>query len=169
MLCRCIQTSAEVRAIVLRNPSFHPSFVTEWNSGDRRQVILWSATSNSDVIFQSVTLQTQVLFAEIIDQAEWGTLYYAMQTVSGSCLSFFLPTVYDVGGQSHLQDCGGSNLSRSVCVQWIVRQSTRIKFPCHFRSVRCLCHIAGPRQDPSHTGSCCLDGRVHHRPRRQLH
>jgi hypothetical protein len=106
MLCRCIQTSAEVRGVVLRNPSFHPSFVTEWNSGNRNQVILWSATSNSDVIFHSVTLQTQAVFAEIVDQAEWGTLYYAMQTVSDSHQSIFLLTVYDAGEQSHLQDRG---------------------------------------------------------------
>jgi hypothetical protein len=97
MLCRCIQTSAVVRAVVPRNPSFHPSFVTEWNSGDRSQMILWSATSNSDIIFHSVTLQTQGVFTEIVDQAEWGTLYYAMQTVSDSHLSAFLLTIYDSG------------------------------------------------------------------------
>jgi hypothetical protein len=82
ILCRCIQMSAEVRAIVLRSPPFCPSFVTEWNSGDRTQTILWTPTSNADVIFHSVTLQTQVKFMEVIDQAEWGTLYYAMQAVS---------------------------------------------------------------------------------------
>ncbi|KAH9996278.1 hypothetical protein BJV77DRAFT_942524 [Russula vinacea] len=53
----------------------------EWNSGDRNQVIVWSATSNADVIFHSVRLQASAVFTEIIDQAEWGTLYYAMQTV----------------------------------------------------------------------------------------
>jgi hypothetical protein len=82
MLCRCIQMLAEVRAIVLRSPSFSPSFVTEWNSGDRTQTILWTPTSNANVVFHSVTLQTQVKFMEVIDQAEWGTLYYAMQAVS---------------------------------------------------------------------------------------
>jgi len=82
MLCRCIQMSAEVRAIVLRSLLFCPSFVTEWNSGDRTQTILWTPTSNADVVFHSVTLQTQVKFTEVVDQAEWGTLYYAMQAVS---------------------------------------------------------------------------------------
>ncbi|KAI0278699.1 hypothetical protein BGY98DRAFT_916673 [Russula aff. rugulosa BPL654] len=51
----------------------------EWNSGDRSQKILWSSTSNADVIFHRVTLQTQTVFTEVIDQAEWGTLYYAMK------------------------------------------------------------------------------------------
>ncbi|KAF8497594.1 hypothetical protein F5888DRAFT_301200 [Russula emetica] len=51
----------------------------EWNSGDRTQTILWTPTSNANVVFHSVTLQTQVKFMEVIDQAEWGTLYYAMQ------------------------------------------------------------------------------------------
>ena len=82
MLCRCIQTLAEVRAIVFLSRSFLSSFVTEWNSGDRTHVIQGSATSNADIIYHSVTLQTQAQFNEIIDQAEWGTLYYAMQTVS---------------------------------------------------------------------------------------
>jgi len=82
MPCRCIQMSAEVRATVLRNPLFSSSFVTEWNSGDRTQKILWAPTSNADVIFHSVTLQTQSKLTEVIDQAEWGTLYYAMIAVS---------------------------------------------------------------------------------------
>src|SRR6266566_7227446 len=70
--------------IVLRNPSFLLSFVTlaEWNSGDRTQKLLWHSTSNSDVIFHSVTLQTPTTFMEVLDQAQWGTLYYAMIAVS---------------------------------------------------------------------------------------
>lgn len=98
MPCRCIQTSAEVREIVLRSQSRLLSFVTEWNSGDRNQVILWSATSNANVTFHSVRLQTPAVFTEIIDQAEWGTLYYAMQTVSDNHLSTFSLMVYCVGG-----------------------------------------------------------------------
>ena len=82
MLCRCIQMLAEVRTIVLQNLPSYPSFVTEWNSGDRTQTILWTTTPNNDIVFHSVTLQTQVEFKEVIDQAEWGTLYYAMQAVS---------------------------------------------------------------------------------------
>ena len=82
MQCRCIQMSAEVCTIALLSPPFCLSFITEWNSGDRTQTILWTPTSNTDVVFHSVTLQTQVPFMEVIDQAQWGTLYYAMQAVS---------------------------------------------------------------------------------------
>ena len=101
---RCIRTSAEVRDIVPRSPSFFSSFVIEWNSGDRNQEILWSANSNGDVIYHSVTLKTQEVFSEIIDQANWGTLYYAMQTVSDTNLSSFLLTIYDAGDQRNIQD-----------------------------------------------------------------
>ena len=89
-MCKYIQTSAEVRGIFLRRSSFLSNFAIEWNSGNRIQEILWSANSNADVIYHSVTLQTQAVFTEIIDQAEWGTLYYAMQTVSDANLSDFL-------------------------------------------------------------------------------
>ena len=83
-LCRCIQMSAEVRPIVLRSPSFsfQLRFVLEWNSGDRTKMILWSPSSTVDVVFHSVTLQAPAEFTEIIDQAEWGTLYYGMLAVS---------------------------------------------------------------------------------------
>ena len=89
-LSRCIRMSAEVRTIVLRSPSFLLSLVTEWNSGDRSQTILWSSTSNSDVIFHHVTLQSPKLFTEVINQAEWGTLYYAMKAVRDSHQYSFL-------------------------------------------------------------------------------
>ena len=82
MLCRCIQMSAEVRPILLRSPSFLFSFILEWNSGDRTKMILWSPSSTADVVFHSVTLQAPAEFTEIFDQAEWGTLYYAMLAVS---------------------------------------------------------------------------------------
>ena len=82
ILCRYIQMSAEVRPIVLQSPSSLFSFALEWNSGDRTKTILWSPYSTADVVLHSVTLQTQTEFTEIIDQAEWGTLYYAMLTVS---------------------------------------------------------------------------------------
>jgi hypothetical protein len=81
-LCRYIQISAEVRAIVSQSPSLPRSFVTEWMSGDRSQSILWGSTSNTDIVYHTVTLQTSTTFKEIIDQAEWGTLYYAMKNVS---------------------------------------------------------------------------------------
>jgi hypothetical protein len=82
ILCRYIQMSAEVRPIVLQSPSSLFRFALEWNSGDRTKTILWSPYSTADVVLHSVTLQTQTEFTEIIDQAEWGTLYYAMLAVS---------------------------------------------------------------------------------------
>ncbi|KAI0251855.1 hypothetical protein BJV78DRAFT_1125603 [Lactifluus subvellereus] len=51
----------------------------EWNSGDRNQVIRWTATSTADAIYHTVTLQTPSVFNEIRGQANWGTLYYAMK------------------------------------------------------------------------------------------
>ena len=66
------------------------SFVAEWSSGDRFQDIQWSATPAPNTIYLSVNLENQVLFDEIFDQAEWGTLYYAMQTVS----DFNLPSFF---------------------------------------------------------------------------
>jgi hypothetical protein len=100
MLYRCIQTSPEVRAVTLRSPLF--SFVAEWSSGDRFQDIQWSATPAPNTIYLSVNLENQAVFEEIFDQAEWGTLYYAMQTVSDSNLPsfFFSLTVYDAGERS---------------------------------------------------------------------
>ena len=66
----------------LGSASFLFSFVTEWLSGDRTQKILWSTTSNPDVVLHSVTLQTQAIYTEILDQPEWGTLYFATPGVS---------------------------------------------------------------------------------------
>jgi Domain of unknown function (DUF5127) len=63
-------------------PVISPQLRSEWNSGDRTQTILWTTTSNANDVYHSISLQTQVKFMEVIDQAEWGTLYYAMQAVS---------------------------------------------------------------------------------------
>ena len=82
MLCKCIRISLEVREMVLRSPSYLHSLVAEWTSGNRGHLIKWSATNYSNVIYHSVKLQTQAVFDEISNQAEWGTLYYAMESVS---------------------------------------------------------------------------------------
>ncbi|KAN0136895.1 protein of unknown function (DUF1793) domain containing protein [Lactarius tabidus] len=50
----------------------------EWNSGNRNQVIDWDTTSTSNAIIHRVRLQNPVLFEEISNQAEWGSVYYAM-------------------------------------------------------------------------------------------
>jgi hypothetical protein len=80
---------AEVRTIVLRNSSSHHNFMAEWNSGDRTQIIHWNTMTNSSAIYHSVTLQTPALFSETSSQAEWGTLYYAMELVSVSASGIF--------------------------------------------------------------------------------
>ncbi|KAH9063197.1 hypothetical protein EDB87DRAFT_1805777 [Lactarius vividus] len=75
----------------------------EWNSGDRSQVILWSATSTSDVVYHTIRLQNPVVFNEIGSMAEWGSVYYAMKsannvtfkTAQGSRTLFVLNGVLD--------------------------------------------------------------------------
>jgi len=113
-LCRCIPMSAEVRAAVLRSSFLFLSLVTEWNSGDRTQTIVWNTTSNANVIFHYVTLQTLAVFTEITNQADWGTLYYAMKAVrDNNQLTFFLDYSWSVcaGGQCHVPNRGGCCVS----------------------------------------------------------
>ena len=62
-------------------------------------MIQGSATYNDNIIFHSVTLLEQGVFSEVVSQAEWGTLYYAMQIVSNTNLSALLLTVRDAGYQ----------------------------------------------------------------------
>jgi hypothetical protein len=85
---RCIQISVEVLAIIFRNASFLLSFVTEWLSGNRAQKILWNTTNVSQGIFHNVTLQTPAMYTEILDQPEWGTLYFATPGVSFMAIYF---------------------------------------------------------------------------------
>jgi hypothetical protein len=114
-LCRCIQMSAEARAVILLSPSLLLSLVTEWNSGDRSQTIQWSLLPNADVIIHSVTLQTQTsaLFTESFNQAGWGTLYYAMKAVRESYqFTFLLDLVMAyTGGKCHVPKLVGYLLS----------------------------------------------------------
>ncbi|KAF8497617.1 hypothetical protein F5888DRAFT_1613412 [Russula emetica] len=59
----------------------------EWMSGDRTQKILWNTTWGPPAIFfHNVTLQTSAIYTEILDQPEWGTLYFA--TPGGPHVSF---------------------------------------------------------------------------------
>ena len=59
-------------------------FIAEWLSGDITQVIKWNTTSNNSVIYHAATRSIPAVFSEINTQAEWGTLYYAMRSVSGN-------------------------------------------------------------------------------------
>ena len=63
-----------------------PKAIVEWNSGDSSHVIIWSATSISNVLYHTVRLQNPVMFNEISNVAEWGSVYYAMKSVSGNGL-----------------------------------------------------------------------------------
>ena len=47
-------------------------------------MILWSTTSVSNVVYHTVRLQNPVVFNEIGSMAEWGSVYYAMKSVSGN-------------------------------------------------------------------------------------
>jgi|SRR5712675_1139421 len=67
--------------------SYLHNLVAEFASGNRGHLIKWSATNYSNIIYHGVKLQTQEVFSEINDQAEWGTLYYAMEKVSDCCMS----------------------------------------------------------------------------------
>ncbi|KAI0278703.1 hypothetical protein BGY98DRAFT_505082 [Russula aff. rugulosa BPL654] len=49
----------------------------EWTSGDRTQKIQWNTTFDTYAIYHNVTLQTPAIYTEILDQPEWGTLYFA--------------------------------------------------------------------------------------------
>lgn len=90
IMCRCIRTLAEVPAIILRGPSCLLSFVTEWMSGDPTQKIIWNTTFDSFAIYHNVTLQTSAIYTEILDQPEWGTLYFATPSVSFMAVYFLL-------------------------------------------------------------------------------
>ena len=74
-----------------RSPSFVSSFVAEWHSGlsDANLTFFGGVTSFAGVIYHSVTVSS-LEFMEVADQAVWGTLYYAMQTVSNRIPSAFL-------------------------------------------------------------------------------
>ncbi|KAH9000742.1 hypothetical protein EDB86DRAFT_3075192 [Lactarius hatsudake] len=54
----------------------------EWNSGNRSEVLLWSTTSINNIVYHSVKLQNPKVFNEINNMAEWGSFYYAMQSLS---------------------------------------------------------------------------------------
>jgi hypothetical protein len=91
-MSRCIQTSVEVLTIILQSASFLLSFVTDWISGDRTQKILWNTTFDPFAVYHNVTLQKSAIYTEILDQPEWGTLYFATPGVSFMAIYFILPS-----------------------------------------------------------------------------
>ena len=57
---------------------------------DANLTFFGAVTSYGGVIYHTVTVSPQAEFTEVGDQAVWGTLYYAMQTVSNRVPSAFL-------------------------------------------------------------------------------
>ena len=83
MLCKCIRMLADVGKVHIVQPiPLCLKTIAEWLSGDRSQVIEWSTTSNNNLIYHTAGLQNPSVFNEIDTQADWGTLYYAMKSVS---------------------------------------------------------------------------------------
>jgi len=56
----------------------------EWISGDGDPItsVYWTATTDRGVIYHAIKFSEPVTFTEVLDQAGWGTLYYAMKNVS---------------------------------------------------------------------------------------
>jgi hypothetical protein len=84
--------------LIIVPPPLYLNVATEWLSGDKTQMIAWSTTNNSNLIYHSAGLENPAEFTEINNQAEWGTLYYAMKSVSYNgviCISLFI--VDDLG------------------------------------------------------------------------
>ncbi|KAL1998449.1 hypothetical protein VTN02DRAFT_6160 [Thermoascus thermophilus] len=55
----------------------------EWVSGNRSNVAQWDYGVAGDVAYHRVYRQTQQLFSETTDQAEWGSWYWATDSVDG--------------------------------------------------------------------------------------
>ena len=88
MMYRCIRTLARVRCAINPIPiPFLTNVLAEWLSADRSQVIVWSTIANNDVVYLKAQLQSPAMFNEISTQPEWGTLYLAMNSVSGNALA----------------------------------------------------------------------------------
>ena len=57
--------------------------LTEWASGDRSSQVWWSNTNTGSSLYHKIQLQSPKQdFSEFADQAQDGTVYYAMSTVS---------------------------------------------------------------------------------------
>ncbi|KAH9020011.1 hypothetical protein EDB85DRAFT_2153324 [Lactarius pseudohatsudake] len=77
----------------VHNVQVYSDISGEWNSGDRSHVIRWSETSTSDVVYHTVNLQNPVVFNEINNQAEWGSVYYAMKSANNVTFKIAQDTV----------------------------------------------------------------------------
>jgi hypothetical protein len=64
-------------------------FVADWLSANWSQVVEWNVTADNDVVYLTAQLQSPAVFDETATQPEWGTLYHAMKSVSGSSVIRF--------------------------------------------------------------------------------
>ena len=168
--CKYIRTSAEVYEFALHAHTYVLKPIVEWNSGNRSQVIGWSTASTSNVVFHTVKLKSPVLFEEISSQAEWGSFYYAMGSVSGSGVIYISSLIVnDLGKWQLIQDSSGYSFPSIFCELWGAGQPNGPKLSLYRPQLRSLCHFAQPRPHPSHRGSCRLGCRTHYGSSHQLH
>jgi hypothetical protein len=93
-LYRCIRISAQVTSIhiiVVSTLIVSNLLVAEWLSAfwNQPELVVWSTVANNDVISLTAQLQSPAVFNEFFDLPEWGTLYHAMKSVSGSSVIRF--------------------------------------------------------------------------------
>ena len=70
---------------VLRSPYCLLTVATEWLLGYDDQFstgLYWRYKSIAEFQSHTIALSQQVEFDEVLDQAKWGTLYFAMKNVS---------------------------------------------------------------------------------------
>ncbi|KAI0058455.1 hypothetical protein BV25DRAFT_1902161 [Artomyces pyxidatus] len=55
----------------------------EWSSGDRNALLTWTSSVTQSTVYHAVNVQTPAPFQEDNQQAQWGTLYLAMNKTTG--------------------------------------------------------------------------------------
>ena len=79
----CTRISVQVRLGGLSRAGFLlTAFFPEWASGDRSTVVQWSNANTPSSIYHKIALQSSPPNVESVNQAQDGTTYYAMSTVS---------------------------------------------------------------------------------------
>lgn len=70
--------------LVARTISLPSLLQIEWISGDGDPItsVYSAATTDRGVIYHAIKFSEPAIFNEALDQAGWGTLYYAMKNVS---------------------------------------------------------------------------------------
>lgn len=86
--CNCIQISLVVRTRSLLQVEPNTNNVSEWASGEDDAVVEWKYSEGEKQAYHQIYRQTQILFDENDKpngngMANWGTVYYATDKVSG--------------------------------------------------------------------------------------